>query len=89
MATPRYKISLDVHYQEVDGEVVLLNMATQRYLGLNRVGSEIWNQLAEHGDAEKASTWVAQRYSIGADTAERDVRTLVGDLLAAGLIAES
>lgn len=84
----RYRASVNVQYQEIDGEVVLLNMTTGRYLGLNRVGSEIWTQLMDQGDPSRVARWVAERYNVEADLVTRDTAALVEDLLRAGLLEQ-
>src|SRR5438045_2839748 len=42
----KFEIHPDVVWREIDGEVVLLNVVTGLYYGLDEVGSSVWRLLA-------------------------------------------
>src|SRR5437660_11811517 len=44
----RVKINEEVLFQELQGEAVLLNLKSGVYLGLDSVGTRIWNLLQQH-----------------------------------------
>ena len=44
------EISPEALFQELDGETVLLNLQSERYYGLDDVGTRMWQLLAENGD---------------------------------------
>lgn len=78
----------DVLMQTVVGESVLLDLRSQKYFGLNEVGTRAWQLLQETGDAAAVHARLAQEYDVAADELERDLDDLFGRLLAAGLVAE-
>ena len=49
----RIEISEDVLFQEVGGETVLLDLASEQYFGLDAVGTRIWQLLGEGADREE------------------------------------
>lgn len=70
-------------------ETVLLNMETEHYFGLDAVGSTCWSLIdASDGGATFGSLVgaVLDEFEVERDVAERDLRTLVGELLASGLV---
>lgn len=85
-AKPPYRCAPDVLFQEVDGEIVLLDLESERYFGLNRTGARIW-QLVGEGAAPDAIVDRLQR-EFEADRAAiaRDVEALLDQLLRAGLL---
>lgn len=76
----------EVIFQALHDEMVLLNMKTQEYFGLDDVGSEMWNLLVEHGNVEKVVAVLADRYNVDQDTLRRDTLILIGRLMEAGLL---
>ncbi|MEP2180544.1 MAG: PqqD family protein, partial [Marinomonas sp.] len=77
----------DVVSREVNGEAVLLDLASGLYFGLNVVGSAIWQVV---GDAPaKVSALcdaVEAEFDAPRDVIEADVEELLGELVAAGLV---
>jgi len=49
----RVQANEGVLYQELQGEAVLLNLATGGYFGLDPVGTRIWQLLLENGQLSK------------------------------------
>jgi hypothetical protein len=71
----------------VEGEAVILHMASGVYYGLDPVGSHIWTLLQEQAHTVgELRDQVCERYDVAADRAETDVRSLLDDLLAEGLV---
>ncbi len=73
-------------FQEVEEEAVILNLQNEHYFGLNPVAREIWLQLAEHGDSERALTALLQRYQVEESRLRSDIAQLLNELAAEGLI---
>lgn len=65
---------------EVDGQVVLMNVDTGLYFGLNEVGSAIWRRLAHPIRLAELCTDLSQAYEGDAQIIERDVLALVEKL---------
>lgn len=70
----------------LDDEVVILNLATGTYFGLNEVGSTIWETLARPRTILELRDAVAREFAVSTEAAERDVRALVDGLIEAGLL---
>jgi coenzyme PQQ synthesis protein D (PqqD) len=75
-----------VIYHTLDQEVVLLNMATQQYYGLDSVGADMWNTLLEHRSLGTAAARIQESYEVDPETARADLHSLVRQLVAAGLL---
>jgi len=78
----------DVLMQTVVGESVLLDLRSQKYFGLNQVGTRAWQLLAETGDAGAVGAQLAKEYDVTAEQLERDLDELFERLLKAGLVEE-
>ena len=80
----------DVIWREVDGEVVLLNVGTGQYFGLDAVGSEVWILLQSAGPKgaklDTLCSMVTGQFEVDSSTAERDLTALITDLLAQQLL---
>ncbi len=72
---------------EIDGEVVALSVEQGTCVGLNRVGSRIWNLLATPARIDDLCAMLVSEYRVAPDVCERQVLDLLEDLRAEGLIA--
>lgn len=86
MSPARVEQSDDVIYQALQDEIVLLNLKSQKYFGLDDVGSAIWKLLVEHGDVEAAADRLCGEYDVDRATLRKDLGVLIGRLLEAGLL---
>src|SRR4051812_12299454 len=79
----------DVVWREIDGEVVLLNVATGLYYGLDAVGSNIWRRLGETpvALASVRDALLTDYDDADGPTVERDLLALVTRLHGVQLIA--
>jgi hypothetical protein len=84
--TGKLQVSPDVVFREVDGEAVLLDLASGRYFGLNAVGTRVWSALADGGTIENAIAAIAAEFDAPEAQIAGDVRALVADLVARGLL---
>jgi len=84
-AGPAYRIPASVLFRQVDDQMVLLDLSSEKYFGLNEVGTQIVKRLTEQPLPEAMAALRAE-YEIAADTLQSDVRSLVGQLLQAGLL---
>lgn len=83
-----YNLSIpeNVLSQELNGEVVLLNMDSESYYSLNRVGSLVWQLLTENCDIEGAIQQLLQTHTVDEAALRQDVMTLVEELVEEGLL---
>lgn len=84
----RVRVSDDVVFRELSGEVVLLNLATGIYYGLNDVGTRIWSLLAEEGSLESVKNALLRQYDVAPQQVEKDLLDLMEQLRSKGLIQQ-
>ena len=73
-------LDADIVWRELDGEVVILNLATGYYYGLEGAGNDIWRLLIEHGSTDKVVEVLAEEYDVDTARLKGDVHALVDDL---------
>ena len=71
---------------ELDGEVVILDLKTSVYFGLNRVGAAIWEALNEPKTAADICTVIYEKYDVDESQCQEDVIDLLSNLENVGLI---
>lgn len=71
---------------DLGGEAVILNLKTGVYHGLNEVGALIWTLIQEENTVKNIKQILLQEYEIEDQQCDRDLKALLEDLLAAGLI---
>ncbi len=79
-------ISHEVLFQELDGEAVLLDLASESYFGLDDVGTRIWQLLQEHGSLRKVFDTMLDEYDVEPERLEQDLLKHIGELADAGLV---
>src|SRR5260370_27049396 len=70
-------ISKDVLFQELQGEAVLLNLATGVYLGLDPVGTRIWQLMEAHQSLRKVLEAMVAQYEVTEERCAEDLLKLV------------
>lgn len=80
------EIGDSVIYQTLQDEIVLLNMASQQYYGLDSVGADVWKMLLELRNPGDVVCRLQESYEVDAETARNDLRALIGNLVEAGLL---
>ena len=74
-----------VFAQEVDGEMVLLDMESENYFGLDEVGTAIWHAIKEYGNLQEVFNALLEQYDVEAEVLEKDLEDFVTKLLESGL----
>ena len=82
----RVRVSDDVLMQDVAGEAVLLDLAGERYFGLDAVGTRIWQLIDELGQLQAVHDRLCAEFDADPVLIGDDLLQLVDDLLAAGLL---
>ena len=82
----RAKPTADVLCQEMGGEVVLLDLASERYFGLDPVGTRIWALLDQDQPLQQVLDTLCTEYDAPRDRLQADLVALVGQLADAGLV---
>ena len=79
-------VSSDVLEQELAGETVLLDLASESYFGLDAVGTRVWQLLQSGADHSELIDTLLEEYEVERDTLEKDITDLLQRLAEAGLI---
>ena len=82
----RVRPSAEVLAQEVGGEAVLLDLAGERYFGLDPVGTRIWALLAQAPVLQQVHATLCEEFQAEPTRIETDLLALVQQLAAAGLV---
>lgn len=82
----RVSVAPDVMFRELGGESVLLDLKTERYLGLDEVGTRMWNVLIGSPSIQAAYAELAAEYDVESDRLKKDLEELIVKLVAEGLI---
>ena len=72
--------------QEVGGEAVLLDLASEQYFGLDPVGTRIWTLLADAPVLSQVHSALCEEFDAEPERIQTDLLTLVGQLSEAGLV---
>lgn len=73
-------------HRRIGEEVVLVELDSGIYFGLDAVGAAIWQSLAEDGRLTTAHERVLAEYDVEPGRLTEDLLSLVEDLLAQGLV---
>jgi hypothetical protein len=82
----KVQISPEVLFQEVAGEIVLLDLESENYFGLDAVGARVWSLLQTGSRMDEVVDALLQEFEVDRGTLETDVADLVKRLVEAGLI---
>ena len=82
----RVAVAPDVLFRIVGEETVLLNLNTETYLGLDSVGTRMWNTLTQAGSIEAAYDLLLKEYEVEPEQLRLDLQEFLGKLLEHGLI---
>lgn len=85
--TKKLTIPETVFAQEIEGEVVLLDMASENYFGLDAIGSEIWNLLKEGKTLQEIYDILLESYEVTPEKLKEDLEGFVSKLLESGLVS--
>lgn len=84
--TSRVSVPEHVLSRKLDDELVLLNMHTETYLGLDDVGARFWEVLSESESINDALEKLLEEYDVEEDRLRRDLAELVSAMTDQGLI---
>jgi len=78
--------SESVFAQEVDGEMVLLDMNSENYFGLDAVGTDIWQAMQEKETLQEVLNVLLDQYEVEEEVLKKDLLNFVDKLQESGLI---
>ncbi|MEM7035040.1 MAG: PqqD family peptide modification chaperone [Chloroflexota bacterium] len=71
---------------DIDDEIVLMSLTTDKYYGLDPVSTRIWQLLAEPSQLATVQANLLQEFEVDAETCQSDLLTFVQKLFDAQLI---
>ena len=83
-----YKIPETSVNQKVGDELVILNLESGHYFGLDEVGARMVELIGEHGQVDKVVECMAQEYDAPQSQIKSDLEELLRELTKNNLIVE-
>jgi hypothetical protein len=77
-----------VEGREIDGELVIYDMAARRYLGGNATAAALWPLLVEGTDLDAMARALVSAYAIDAERARSDAAAFASSLRERGLLVD-
>lgn len=84
--TQRVVVPEDTLMRELEGESVLLNLANEKYYGLNKVGTHMWAVLEKSANIQAAYDQLKTEYAVDPIRLRKDLETLIEKLVEQGLV---
>lgn len=82
----QFRAPADVLINVVEGQSVLLNLKSERYFGLDEVGTAMWHALTTSPSLAAACERLLAEYEVEAERLRRDLAELASQLVAEGLL---
>lgn len=82
----RVRPSEDVVSRDLSGELVLLNLRTGVYFGLDPVGTRMWHLMCEHQSLRKVLDSIVEEYAVAEAQGAQDLLAFAALLREKGLI---
>jgi hypothetical protein len=76
----------DLTWQELDGEVVVLDLRSSTYFVVNGSGARLWDLLADEATLEELAGELRAAYALPADVATAHVEDFLRSLERSGLL---
>ena len=77
----------DLHWREIDGEVIALEARGSTYVAANGAGTVLWRALAEGTTPEALADELVRVYGIDRERAAEDIKHFLAQLTDQGLLA--
>jgi hypothetical protein len=75
-----------VMVREIQGESVLLNLNSERYFGLDEVGTRMWATLTTSASVQAAYEVLLGEYDVEAEQLRQNLQELIAKLVENGLL---
>jgi hypothetical protein len=82
----RVSIPLDVLVSELAGEMVILNLNSESYFGLDEVGTRMWTALTTSQTIQAAYDSLLAEYDVSEEQLRDDLVELIDKLVKQGLV---
>ena len=70
----------------LDGEAIIINLATGSYFAMNNVGALVWRSIEQHRSLDEIAASVAASYQVAPERVRTDLLSLAEQLLAEGVV---
>ena len=81
------RISPNLRFSEVAGEIVLLDLASETFFSLDEVGTHIWQLLQKHRSLRDVYELLLQEFDVEPARLEDDLLKHISELVDAGLVS--
>lgn len=71
---------------DMGGEVVILDLKSGNYYGLDTVGARVWTLIEEPTCLAEVRQVIMSEYDVDAETCDRDIVAFVNQMQAAGIV---
>jgi hypothetical protein len=78
----------DLHWREIDGEIIALEAQGSRYVAANGAGTVLWRALVNGTTRESLADDLVREYGIERERAFGDVDRFLASLAEQGLLAD-
>ncbi|MBO6700904.1 MAG: PqqD family protein [Pseudomonadales bacterium] len=82
-----FRASQDAIGQEVRGETVILDLASEEYFSLNEVGTRVWQLIQEPMSLNSLRSQLLEEFDVDESTLESDLAELIDVLTREGLVS--
>jgi Coenzyme PQQ synthesis protein D (PqqD) len=79
--TQKVAVKPDILVQDMGGELVLLNLDSEEYFGLDDVGNAMWSCLKESDSLQVAYDLLLDRYEVDPEELKQDFLNLVAQFV--------
>ena len=76
----------DKVFSEIEGEVVVLDLESGTYYGLDSVGARVWHLIQEPQTVTAVRDALLDEFEVDLGRCEKDLTALVQEMAAAGLV---
>ena len=84
--TQKVAVKKDILVQDMGGELVLLNLESEEYFGLDDVGNAMWSCLKDADSLQTAYDRLLDRYDVNPEELKQDFLTLVAQFVEHDLV---
>ena len=89
LLSKRVRPAAEVLVSVLGDEIVMLDLASERYFGLDPVGAAFWEALTTAPHAGAAVDALLEVYEVDRETLTRDVSSMIAQLMEKGLLEAS
>lgn len=87
--THHIQISPNVLFQEIGGEAVLLDLNSEAYFGLDKIGTRIWQLIHATGSRQTTFDTLREEFDVSPEQLAHDLSDWLEKLSVAGLIVQT